>query len=371
MFIQMRRTLLQLTRDSSPICEFHAFFSTCNRKQQTNTSSFSELLVHKYQFSLQLASRVASVTKKPKSSDSILSFFKEVGFSNTQLEKVVKYRPIFLLSDLEKIFKPKIKLFQDLGFSADDIAKIITTDPSILHCSVDNRLIPSLSTLKGLLGSDEGVAKILRTSGSLLTRDLEKTLVPNVKFLESCGVSMDQILKVIYCFPRFFLLKPEVVRKFVDKADELGVNRSSKQFFYAVRTVSSMTNKNWELKMRAFRDMGFSENDILRMFRYSPSVFAMSGKKLKKVKEVLIATGKYDISCIVNTPVSLCCSIENRYIPRFRVLGILESKKLITNWPCLSTLQSFTDKRFFEKFVSPYLDEIGDVYKAKSELDSK
>ncbi|KAL3845800.1 hypothetical protein ACJIZ3_003203 [Penstemon smallii] len=373
MFIQMRRTVLQLRRDSSSLCEFNLLFSTSTENQQTdaNTPSVSKFLVHKHHLSLQVASRVASVLKSPEKSDSVLSFWKQSGFSNTHLEKIVKYRPRLLSASLEKSFKPKIKIFQDLGFSADEIAKILSTDPAILHCSVDDRVIPSLAILRGVLGSDEGVAKVLRTSGSFLAKDLEKTLIPNVKFLESCGVQMEQIIKVIYSFPRFLLHKPEIIRKSVCKADEMGVSRSSRMFIYVVRVISSLTNESLQLKLQAFRDMGFSEDEILKVFRMTPHAITVSEKKMKKLKEVVLSTGKYDMSSIVNNPVTLCCSIENRYIPRFRVFKILESKNLITSWPSLGTVQTLSDKKFIEKFVDPYLHEVGDVYKAKSKLDGK
>ncbi|KAL3838263.1 hypothetical protein ACJIZ3_022854 [Penstemon smallii] len=365
-FIQIHINFFQVTKNPSFVCKCHVFFSASRREQQTNTPSIS-----KRQFSLQAAPRVESVLKSPEKSDSLLSFLKETGFSTSQSEKILKYRPRFQSASLENSIMPKIKIFQDLGFPADEIAKLISTYPTILHSSANNRVIPSLSILKGILGSDEGVGKLLRTSGSFLTKDLGKTLIPNVKFLENCGIQMDQIIKVIYSYPRFLVHKPEIIRKCVVKADEMGVNRSSRMFIYAVRVVSSMNEESWELKLQTFRDMGFSEYDILRVFRTSPVVFGVSEKKLKKVKEVLLATGKYDMPCIVNHPLSLCCSVENRLKPRLRVLEILESKNLIANWPSLATLLTLSSKRFFEKFVSPYLDEVGGIYNAKSEVNDK
>ncbi|KAL3849499.1 hypothetical protein ACJIZ3_011381 [Penstemon smallii] len=179
---------------------------------------------------------------------------------------------------------------------------------------------------------------------------------------------MNQIIKVIYSYPRFLIHKPEIIRKCVVKADEMGVNRSSRMFICAVRVGSSMNEESWELKLQTFRDMGFSEYDILRVFRNSPIVFGVSKKKLRKVEEVLLANGKIDMSCIIKNPVSLRYSVEKRLKLRFRVLEILESKNLITNWPSFATLINMSSKRFFKKFVSPYLEEVGDVYKAKSEL---
>ncbi|XP_073066654.1 uncharacterized protein [Primulina eburnea] len=341
------------------------FFSTSWEAQPSNSLSVSDYLIRRHQFSQETASRIASMLTRlnnPEKADSNISILKESGFSKTQVERVLTYRPFLLSASTEKVIKPKIKIFQDLGLSKSEIANIISKDPGILGCSAKNRVIPSLDVLKNLFGSNAEVGKLLKVSGWFLIMDLEKTLVPNVKFLESCGIPMKQIANHIYFFPRFLLHKPEVLRKCVDKVDEMGVSRSSKSFIYAVRIVRSFSNVNWELKLKAFRDMGFSETDILKMFRTSSPVFTISKEKMKMVKEVLLASGKYDLSSIVHYPVSLMYSIEKRYKPRLQVLRILETKKLIENWPSLGLLCSISNAHFSDRFVAPYFNELGKVY---------
>ncbi|KAL0366423.1 UNVERIFIED_CONTAM: hypothetical protein Sradi_3532400 [Sesamum radiatum] len=154
----------------------------------------------------------------------------------------------------------------------------------------------------------------------------------------------------------------------VDKVDKMGMDRSSRMFIHGLRTIGTMSYKTLELKFRTFRELGFSEDDIAAAFRNAPLVFGVSEEKLKAVKEVLLATGKYNLSCIVNYPTSLMYSIEKRYKPRLQVLEMLESKNMIQNWPMVSTLCIMSNKRFYEKFIGPYLDEVGDVCMAKSAL---
>ncbi|XP_075518808.1 uncharacterized protein LOC142552833 [Primulina tabacum] len=98
------------------------------------------------------------------------------------------------------------------------------------------------------------------------------------------------------------------------------------------------------------------------MFRTSSPAFTISKEKMKMVKEVLLASGKYDMSTIVNYPVSLMYSVEKRYKPRLEVLRILETKKLIENWPSLGVLCTISDAQFSERFVAPYFKEFGKVY---------
>ncbi|PIN22420.1 hypothetical protein CDL12_04869 [Handroanthus impetiginosus] len=368
-YIHTRKNFIDLfSKNSYVLCKFHVSFSTSRKKQPMNIPKTFDFLLQKHHFSPETVSKVASVLphlKNTQKCDSILSFLKESGFSNVQLEKVVKHTPRFLAASLERKIKPKVKIFQDLGYSAGELADLISKDPWILHRGV-GKMVCALSVLKGLMRSNAEVAKLLQISGWFLTRDLTKTLVPNVKLLESCDIPLERIVNIMYLFPRFLLNEPEVMRKSVNKADEMGVCRGCKMYIHAVRVISSMTDKTWEMKLKAFRDMGFSEDDILRAFRQAPPVFIISVKKMMKIKEIVLATGKYDISYIAKNPTFLCRSIEKWHKPRLQVLEVLERKKLITDWPAFTTMFKMSEKKFFEKFVGPYIDELGDVYLAKN-----
>lgn len=280
----------------------------------------------------------------------------------------MKSWPDLLSTNLENIIKPKIKIFQEFGFSDEDIAEIISKDPSVLHSSASNRVIPSLSVLKGLLGTTAQVAKCAKFCGWYLKTDLRKSLVPNINLLKNCGVATEKIIWLMFYAPRFLLQKPENMEKFIAEADQLGADRSSKGFIHCVRVISSMSKETWELKWKTFHDLGFSEENILRRFREEPLLFCISVEKIKKLKEVLLATGKYDLSCIVKNPSSLTRSIEMRYKPRLQVLEVLVGKKLIADWPTFSAVYKLTDAKFIEKFVTPYYNEVGEVYKKKSAL---
>ncbi|KAL0392335.1 UNVERIFIED_CONTAM: hypothetical protein Sradi_2456300 [Sesamum radiatum] len=375
MSIHIRRGLIYLfPENTSFLCKSRVFFSTSGGKQPPSIPTVSECLMQKYNFHPKAASRFASALtnlKTLKNSSLVLSFLKESGFSASQMEKILKSWPELLSVNLENIVKPKIKIFQEFGFSANDIVDIILKEPSVLHSSANKRFIPSLTVLRGLLGSTAEVAKFLKISGWYLKSDLDSSLLPNIKLLHNYGIPMKKINWLMRYFPRFILQNPKTMKKLVEKADRLGADRSSKMFIHAVLIVSSLSNKTLELKKKTFRDLGFSEDDILRVFRTQPHVFATSEEKIRKIKEVVLATGKYDLSCIVNNPTAVTRSIEKRYKPRFQVLEILEGKNLITNWPGFPTLFKMTDKNFFEKFVRPYSDEVGEVYVAKGGLSGK
>ncbi|KAL8523378.1 hypothetical protein ACS0TY_013366 [Phlomoides rotata] len=318
-------------------------------------------MLHKYDFppelALRAASRLTHLENPVEKADSVLSFLTQSGFSNSQLMKIVKHKPRFLAARLGCTIKRKIKTLQDVGFSSDDIAEMISTSPRILSLSVENNIVPSLSVMKELYGSYDEVVRLRKLSKWFLTSNIQKTLLPNIEFLKSCGIPMERIRIILVWHPSSFTVKPEVMTKCAEKAEQMGIYASSKKFIYAIWTLAEMSNKAWELKLQGFRNLGFSDNDIVTMFRKDPRTFSVSMEKVKKVtevllasgktKETLLAAGKFDISSIVNCPRSLLSSIENRYIPRLQILGILETKSLIKQWPSLSTICRLSDKKKF------------------------
>ncbi|XP_041017096.1 uncharacterized protein LOC121259537 isoform X4 [Juglans microcarpa x Juglans regia] len=128
--------------------------------------------------------------------------------------------------------------------------------------------------------------------------------------------------------------------------------------------VSSMSEENWELKLELFRSLGFSEKDILDVFRRVPQVFAVSERKIKEVTGLLFSARNVDISYFVDHPELLICSVERRLKPRLRVLEILEKKNVLNRKPRLSTVCKIPEKKFLNKFVLPYSKELAEVNEA-------
>ncbi|OVA07624.1 Mitochodrial transcription termination factor-related [Macleaya cordata] len=350
---------------------FFFFFST--KPQKPDSSIVANYLINQHGFSPETASKASTVItrlRNPDNSYSVLTFLGKNGFSTTNLEKIVQQVPNVLGFDLDNIIKPKIKLFQDLGFSSDDLAQIISSDPWALTRSADKRLLPSLVMLKSILGTDVSVCKVLKLSGWFLKHDLEKTMIPNIEFMMSCGISKTQITKLVFNFPRFFVLKPESIKVCVKRVDELGFDRSSKMFLHAIRVLSSMSREKWEMKLDLFRSFGFSEKQLLFMFKRAPQVFAVSDKKIRDGTEFLLTTGRCDMSIFTLVPELLVYSLEGRIKPRIRILEILERKNLIRTQPTLTTYLKMADKKFFEKYVSLCEDEADKIFSLATKAHS-
>lgn len=343
------------------------FFPSIQFHSSSRISAIYHVLIHNHQFPPELASLAASrVTKfgTPERADSVLSFLKENSFTTPQLQKLVLYSPLILGHTIERL-NSRLKLFQNLGISSEENARIVFSNPTILHSSMSNKIVPSLSILKGLLGSNDDVARLLKKCSWFVTTDLEKTLMPNVEILKSCGVPMERVLHFLHTHPRGFLVKPDILRRSVDKAVKFGVPHTSLAFIRAAIVFNHTSEGMWEVKLQTLRRLGFGDHDILAIFRKQAQVFSASGKKMKEVIEFLLASGRYDTSSIVASPSALVCSIEKRLEPRMQILMLLESRYLIEKWPCLAVVSTLTDARFFDRFVRPHYDAIGDEHITK------
>ncbi|XP_059629837.1 uncharacterized protein LOC132272761 [Cornus florida] len=348
--------------NKTPISLFSPLFFSSSPESPILVADY---LIDRHKFSAETASKVSSVVKylkRPEETDSILSFLQESGFADTHLELLIKRMPEVLSANLERSVKPKFKFLEDLGISSSDVVEIVSSHPRILATSVD-RLGPSILALKSVLGSNMDVPMVLKKSGRLLGHDLAKTMVPNSEFMKSCGISSSQITSHVCNFPRLFLHKPTSIREYVKRVDEMGFDRNSKSFIVAIRVISSMTKENWELKLEVFKSLGFSEDDILSVFRRLPQAFAKSEKKIKAITQLFLSTGKCDISFLVKNPDLLGRSIENRLKPRLRLLEVLESRNLLLEKPSLASVCRITEEKFFEKYVLPYT-KVGELFKA-------
>ncbi|KAK9026424.1 hypothetical protein V6N11_039264 [Hibiscus sabdariffa] len=340
------------------------FFSASATQDSRSSFSLADHLIQKHSFSPEIAVKTASslaFVKDPRKCDNVISFLKESGFSKSHIEEALKRKPNLLNSNIEKTIKPKFKIFRDLGFSTTDFADLIAARPSVLSRSLDDRIVPSILALKRVLGSDADVVKLLKTLSWFLEFDLQKTMMPNIEYLKSCGISSSKIFSFLFPYSRFFLHKPEAIKQFVKRADAMGADRKSNMFLHAVRTLSSMSEANLEQKLKLFRKLGFSEDDIKSTFRKTPQVFSVSERKIKEICDFLLIRKNVDVSLIISQPLVFSYSLEHRLKPRLLVIEILQSKNLLTRKVGPATIFKMPEKMFREKYVRPYLKELENV----------
>lgn len=342
-----------------------SYYSTTTLSPQPSPS-IADYLIKSHQLSPETASKASSSLTHLNfdKADLIINYLKEFGFSTSHLDMLLKRTPNVLSAKLDQTLKPKLLFLQGLGISPPDIVELLSVDPYILSRDITNQIAPSFLALKTFLGSEANVVKVLKASTAFLKYNLDKTMVPSIQLLKSCGISQSQITQFILNFPRLFLYKPEAMKEYISKVDEMGLSRDSKMFMHAVRVISSMSKESWESKLELFRSLGFTEEDILSVFRKSPQVFAPSERKIKEVSDILITAADCDGKFPVSHADLLVCSVKNRIIPRLKVMDTLEANNLIKRRPSVRTLLKLSSEQFFIKYVAPYSDVVGELYVA-------
>ena len=187
--------------------------------------------------------------KNPKSCGAVAQFLKESGFSDTLLAKIEKTTPELLKAKLEQTIKPKIKFFENMGLSKSQIVNVVSRDPRILTRISIQSYERSVRVLNTVLGDNLYDSRILNNIGWFLKYDLEKTLVPNIELMKSCGIDQSHILKLFYNFSNFLFIRAQKFKEFVRRTDEMGADRQSKLYVYAIKTIGSMSLESWEQKL--------------------------------------------------------------------------------------------------------------------------
>ncbi|KAK1295302.1 hypothetical protein QJS10_CPA16g01470 [Acorus calamus] len=115
-------------------------------KETPKASDFTvSYLVNTCGLSVDSALRVSKgfQLKTTENSDSVLSFFKKHGFTDTQIAKLISCRPKLLSFNPDKTIKPKMDFLRDAGFSTPDLTLVLSKNPNILTSSLDNQLVPN------------------------------------------------------------------------------------------------------------------------------------------------------------------------------------------------------------------------------------
>ncbi|CAL9181089.1 unnamed protein product, partial [Musa hybrid cultivar] len=176
-------------RDIQPRINFWNLFSSFSTAKDQISDHKSNFTVVNSLQSCELSSEKAAKTAKcrtchTKSSSSSLSieFFKQSGWSDAQVMKLMQREPWLLRANLETILKPRMRSLQDMGFSDTEIVQLVSSCPNML---ILRDIQPRINFWKSLLGSNERLIKASR-------RNMEpKFLRANrlLFFFGDCGVS--------------------------------------------------------------------------------------------------------------------------------------------------------------------------------------
>ncbi|RXI05211.1 hypothetical protein DVH24_006468 [Malus domestica] len=297
--------------------------------------------------------------RSPKTADSVLSFLRNHGFSETQISKMVRSRPKLLKSSPEKTLLPKLKFFASTGVSKEHLAKTLTFEPILLSLSLENRIAPTYDFLRSLL-SQKNVVSVLRRGSWIFAEGHSKNVAPNIEVLKQLGMPQSSISLLLLYHPNTFTLKPKELSELVDEVKQMGFDLQNTTSVKAIYALGGSNRSVWNRCREVYKRWGWSEDDVLSAFKRQPLCMIISEKKLMRTLEFLVKEMGWSSKTIVKTPLVLNFSFEKRLVPRCSVVKVLLLKGLINGIENvgLRSLLKPVEKCFLERFVARYIDQV-------------
>ena len=353
-------TQLSLLQDGSLTFRFFSSSSTsrsANPKQCSFTVSY---LINSCGLSpdsaLSASQKLHLVT--PERPDSILSLLRNYGITDTQLPKLIRVFPTLLLTDPEKTLLPKLEFLNSKPFSRADLGRILSSCPMILSRSLDNQIIPFYNFFKSILHLDNRVVSAIKRSPRIFLEDVNKNIVPNITALQEIGVPESSIVFLITYYPIVVQLKHDRFGETVKEVMKMGFDPLTVVFIKAIQVFGGMSKSTWEQKMEVYRRWGWSNDEIVLLFRAFPACMSLSEKKIMSTMDFLVNKMGWKLNEITRFPISLGFNLEKRIIPRCWVGKVLMLKGLVKKDLSLGAFLRYTESKFLDRFVIKYQNHI-------------
>ncbi|RVW61505.1 hypothetical protein CK203_066037 [Vitis vinifera] len=261
----------------------------------------------------------------PERPDSILSLLRNYGITDTQLPKLIRVFPTLLLTDPEKTLLPKLEFLNSKPFSRADLG---------------------------------GVVSAIKRSPRIFLEDVNKNIVPNITALQEIGVPESSIVFLITYYPIVVQLKHDRFGETVKKVMEMGFDPLTVVFIKAIQVFGGMSKSTWEQKMEVYRRWGWSNDEIVLLFRAFPACMSLSEKKIMSTMDFLVNKMGWKLNEITRFPISLGFNLEKRIIPRCWVGKVLMLKGLVKKDLSLGAFLRYTESKFLDRFVIKYQNHI-------------
>ncbi|XP_074270588.1 uncharacterized protein LOC141594470 [Silene latifolia] len=203
-------------------------YSTKSPNQSNNSSpnqDYSNYLIIYLGFSPQQALSTSTKFRSKNgnyfnfsdNANSVVNLFKQYGFNDTHIKKIVSFYPRILACNVDKTLIPKFKLLQDHGFSGSNLVSVISSRPSLILRNMYP--IPDLRA-------------ILVIRNSILQHP--EPVLKNTQFFRNILVKVEE---------------------------ELGIPRNSGAFLYGIFLLSKSSKKLIESKCQLLKSFGWTEYD--------------------------------------------------------------------------------------------------------------
>ncbi|KAL5708107.1 hypothetical protein ACHQM5_018938 [Ranunculus cassubicifolius] len=295
--------------------------------------------------------------ESPTNPDSVLTLFRNNGFSDSQMSKIIAGCPQLLLSSVDKSLKPKFEFFSSVGFSGADIAEIVCSSPNLLAVSVEKNLIPFFNLVKNIVGTDAKVITVFKRSRGHVSRI--KVLASNVALLRDHNVPGANIAKLLVSHPQSLLTNASRFSEMVEEVEKMKFDPSEYRFLAAMQ-VFSMSRSSLEAKFDVYRSWGWSLDEVQYAFRMHPHCMFLSEKNIMSKMDYFVNKFGYTPSSIAKQPSTLLYSSE-RIVLRCSAIQILITNGKLEKAPSLGSILVRTEDIFFKTYISKFEKEVPEL----------
>ncbi|RVW23402.1 hypothetical protein CK203_094550 [Vitis vinifera] len=109
-------------------------------------------------------------------------------------------------------------------------------------------------------------------------------------------------------------------------------------FVKAVQVIYEGTESAWEHRMEVYRRCGWTDYEIMLMFRQGPYIMKSSEKKIMSGMDFLVNRMGWQPAAIARFPIVFLLNLEKRTIPRCSVVKVLRMKGLVKKDLSLSAI---------------------------------
>ncbi|KAL5753726.1 hypothetical protein ACOSP7_021946 [Xanthoceras sorbifolium] len=344
----------------------YTFSSLTRNSTQTPNSLFFNYLIQTLNLSKTEAQSISnsarfSNVKSLENPHVVLHYFRSLGLTETEIRSSVRLNPQILLSDVDKTLKPKIEFFREMGLVGSHLGKCISDNSKLLCCSLQKTLIPCTQILKKILVDDKNnqdLIRVLTRCSWFIAKPSESRLLNNIAFLQSCVIVGSQLSMLLKTRHGIFVMEESKLRDLVSRVSDMGLCVNSRMFVHGLCAVSCLSKETFERKLELFRTFGFTKQETMEIFQKHPMLFGKSEEQLKLRLDFFLTKIELRKESLIRGPRCLSHSLEKRVIPRYKVMQILKSKRLLKKKrPSFVNMLSYSNEEFLEKYVARFTDD--------------
>ncbi|WVZ18949.1 hypothetical protein V8G54_006271 [Vigna mungo] len=341
-----------------PFIHHHPFlFSLCFCTATSNSPSFAvSYLVDNFGFSPESASKKSKSCKisfqTPEKPETVIRFFRNHGFSNIQINYMVRKAPWLLSYDPCKTLLPKFEFFLSKDVSSSAIVDLISKYPAVLRPSLKNHIVPTYELVYKFLQCHVKTNRFMFRSTCFFSGD---SLTHKIILLLENEVSESNIARLLGNHSKAVFASNDIVKS-VKEVKDLGFDPSKSNFVKALMAIKKISPSLWKEKVDTFKKWGWSDEAVSEAFRRHPQVMLTSIKKINALMNLWVNELGRDALELVRRPNIFFMSMEKRIIPRTRVLQHLLAKGLRKSANFAYPF-SVSEKLFLARFVTCFKEE--------------